>query len=423
MKSFLRKIRQKVKSVPRKIWFLPLILAVGFLSLGMIIIALRYSETIQAIDQKLSFLALSSVDTSRSIISTLTGGLISLVVFSFSMVMLVLNQASAQFSPRLLPGLISQRQHQFILGFYLGAIIYNLSVLARIGPSDLEHSVPMIAVLLAIIFGVAGLILFISFITTISNSVRIDTILNDLHNSTRKAILNEGNQQQLKAEELPQNHEKWESLTSETSGYLMQIELNDLIELCEEHELNIQVIPYQGMFILRNQEVLKVSKKVDKELATELMECFHIAVQEDLHSDSLHGLQQMVEIAVKAMSPGINDPATAINAIDFLTSLMDVYLNNRPDNCAVSDDGAALIWLTSRPLEEILFGIYGPLRTYCAADVVVTRKIIYSLRQLQSIASLSSEEQLLLRQEVQKLKEDALKRQINKNDLELIQTL
>ncbi len=92
MKSILRQLKQKIKAVPRKIWFLPLLLALCFLLLSLAIIALRYSELVQQIDEKLAFLALASVDTARSIISTLTGGLISLVVFSFSMVMVVLNQ-------------------------------------------------------------------------------------------------------------------------------------------------------------------------------------------------------------------------------------------------------------------------------------------------------------------------------------------
>ncbi|MGH1435537.1 MAG: DUF2254 domain-containing protein [Lewinella sp.] len=423
MKSILRQLRQQIKAVPRKIWFLPLLLALCFLLLSLAIIALRYSELVQQIDEKLAFLALASVDTARSIISTLTGGLISLVVFSFSMVMVVLNQASAQFSPRLLPGLISQRQHQFILGFYLGAIIYNLTVLARIGPSDLEQSVPIISVLLAIVFGIVGLILFISFITTISNSVRIDTILHDLHASTQQKLQEYANNDVLTNQALPDDLEDWTPLNSASSGYLLQIETMDLLALCEKHKLKVNVLPYAGMFVLRGQEVLRVSKSVEEDLADDLLSCLLVKVQEDLQSDRLHGLKQVVEIAVKAMSPGINDPATAISGIDFLTSLLDTFLCNRPRNCAVDGNGGALVWLTARPLEEILFSLFSPLRTYCAGDVVVTRKIIYSLRQLQAIKTLSSTERLLFRQEVQKIKKDFLERSFNEADQGLISRL
>lgn len=423
MKSILRQLKQRIKAVPHKIWFLPLLMALGFLLLSFAIIALRYSEFIQELDEKLAFLALASVDTARSIISTLTGGLISLVVFSFSMVMVVLNQASAQFSPRLLPGLISQREHQFILGFYLGAIIYNLTVLARIGSSNLEQSVPIISVLLAIVFGVVGLILFISFITTISNAVRIDTILHDLHVSTQKKLKKEEGDEVLKNEALPEDLQDWKPLKSSSSGYLLQIEMRDLIALCEEHELKINILPYAGMFVLRGQEVLLLSKEVNEDLAEELLSCLLIEVQEDLQSDRIHGLKQVVEIAVKAMSPGINDPATAISAIDFLTSLMDTFLHYRPQNCARDGNGEVLVWITARPLQEILFSLYSPLRTYCSGDVVVTRKIIYSLRQLQAIKKLSREERLLFRREVQKIKLDFLKKSLNEADQRLISLL
>ncbi len=423
MKSILRQLKQRIKAVPRKIWFLPLLMALGFLLLSFAIIALRYSAFIQELDEKLAFLALASVDTARSIISTLTGGLISLVVFSFSMVMVVLNQASAQFSPRLLPGLISQREHQFILGFYLGAIIYNLTVLARIGPSNLEQSVPIVSVLLAIVFGVVGLILFISFITTISNSVRIDTILNDLHVSTQKKLKGDGANEALTNQDPPEDFQDWRPLISKGSGYLLQIELMDLLALCEANELQVNILPYMGRFVIRGQEVLRVSKTVDEDLAEDLLSCLLIEVQEDLQSDRLYGLKQVVEIAVKAMSPGINDPATAISAIDFLTSLLDTFLHHRPKNCVVDGNGDALVWLTARPLGEVLFSLYSPLRTYCAGDVVVTRKIIYSLRQLQAIKVLSFSERLLFRQEVQKIKRDFLKRSLNETDQKLISLL
>lgn len=423
MKNILRQLKQRIKAVPRKIWFLPLLLALGFLLLSLGIIALRSSEFIQQLDEKLAFLALASVDTARSIISTLTGGLISLVVFSFSMVMVVLNQASAQFSPRLLPGLISQRQHQFILGFYLGAIIYNLTVLARIGPSDLEQSVPIISVLLAIVFGIVGLILFISFITTISNSVRIDTILNDLHKSTQKKLSEKSSYEFLRKEELPEGTQDWQPLNSDRSGYLLQIEMMDLLALCEAQELQVKILPYAGMFVIRGQEVIQLSKAVEEAVKEELLSCLLITEQEDLQSDRLHGMKQVVEIAVKAMSPGINDPATAISAIDFLTSLLDTFLQHRPNNCAVDGNGSALIWLTARPLEEILFSLFSPLRTYCTGDVLVTRKIIYSLRQIQASTRLSASERLLFRREVQKIKEDFLKRSLNVADQRLISLL
>ena len=180
----------------------------------------------------------------------------------------------------------------------------------------------------------------------------------------------------------PKDLQDWETLHSPSSGYLLYIEMKDLLSLCEGNELQVNILPYAGMFVIRGQEVMQLSKAVDEELAKELLSCLLITVQEDLQSDHLHGLQQVVEIAVKAMSPGINDPATAISAIDFLTSLLDTYLDHRPQNCAVDGNGGALVWLTARPLREILFSLYSPLRTYCAGDVVVTRKIIYSLRQL-----------------------------------------
>ena len=74
-------------------------------------------------------LVIDDTDTAKTILSTLIGGLISLTVFSFSMVMVLLNQASSNFSPRVLPGIVSDQKHQIVLGLYIGTILYNIFIL------------------------------------------------------------------------------------------------------------------------------------------------------------------------------------------------------------------------------------------------------------------------------------------------------
>ena len=427
MRALLSKIRRWLHELPQQIWFLPSAITMGFFVLIALIISLRYTSFIEAIEGQLSFLALSSADTARSILSTITGGLISLMVFSFSMVMVVLNQATSQFSPRLLPGLISNRQHQFILGFYLGAILYNLSVLARIAPSDSDRAVPMIAILLAILFGVAGLVLFIVFIHAISQSVRIDSILDNLHRNTlasmeqanQLAVLNSGDAS------LPEEQEDWQVIESRASGYLIGIDTIGLLEYCQEQDICLSVLAHQGAFILSEEALIKISatSEASDEDKDELLSFFRIAAGEDIQSDYMRGLHQLKEIAVKAMSPGINDPATALSAIDFLTSLLQSFLKQHLNYCLVGEDNAPRIWLKPVPFSELLFRLYAPLRTYCTGDVMVAQKLIHTLRQLQKIEGLPQSERDTLENEIEEVKKDAQQRMLNARDVERILSL
>jgi len=400
------------------------VIALGFLLLSIALIRLRYTDMLQELDKQLSFLALANQETARSIVTTLTGGLISLVVFSFSMVMVVLNQASSQFSPRLLPGLISKQEHQRILGFYLGAIIYNLMVLARIGPKD---QLPIISVVLAILFGLLGLGLFIYFIHSISNSVRIDAILHDLYQRTKNSLAD--TQKRLSKtrqtdKEPPQGIENWQGLASPRSGYFLGLEADTLLKITEQEHISVAVVPHQGAFILQGKEVLKVSQEVSDEVSEDLLAALRIDVNESIEEDYLHGMHQLVEIAVKAMSPGINDPATALNVLDFLTALFEQYLKLYEPLCLVGSDNAnAYVWLQPRPLDEVVFMLFAPLRAYVTQDVVVSRKLLRSLLHLSHLPELSDRDREVLEQELAKAKADALTRLSNEQDRLLIKKI
>src|SRR5690606_15243639 len=134
--------------------------------------------------EKLGLLIIDNADTARSLLSTLIGGVISLMVFSFSMVMILLNQASTNYSPRLLPGLISNKRHQFVLGFYIGTILFNILCLINVLPGDNPFQIPAFTILIAIMLGPVCLILFVFFIHSISEAIQINNILQRLYQVT-----------------------------------------------------------------------------------------------------------------------------------------------------------------------------------------------------------------------------------------------
>ena len=120
-----------------------------------------------------SFLLIKSWDVASSILTTMIGALISLMVFSFSMVMVLLNNAASNYSPRILPGLIADRFHQFVLGIYLGTIIYCIILVINMTPSRPDIPLPGFSVLFGIAMGISCLLLFVLFIHSISESVQV----------------------------------------------------------------------------------------------------------------------------------------------------------------------------------------------------------------------------------------------------------
>src|SRR5690606_23665036 len=151
--------------------------------------------------------------------SAIITGLISMMVFSFSMVMLLLSQASSNYSPRLLPGLISDKSHQIILGIYLGTILYCIFILFSIQPTGDKYQIPGFSVLLGIVFTVACIYAFIYFIHNISENIQISKILDRIFLTAQTnltALIEEENEGKVP---FPETKE-WKKYYTEECGYL-----------------------------------------------------------------------------------------------------------------------------------------------------------------------------------------------------------
>ncbi|HET8753970.1 MAG TPA: DUF2254 family protein, partial [Salinimicrobium sp.] len=155
--------------IESKMAFYPTVMAVSGFALALFMIQFGNSLFSKPIIENFPPLAMDSKEAIIPILTVLISGLISIMVFSFSMVMILLNQAASNYSPRLLPGLISDRKHQIILGIYLFTILFSIFILLAFEPANSEELVA--GFLLCIIFSIAGLCAFIYFIHNISQSI------------------------------------------------------------------------------------------------------------------------------------------------------------------------------------------------------------------------------------------------------------
>ena len=218
MKKLFIRIFDFFNTIESKIAFYPTLLAISGFCVAVLMIFLEKHGISREIMNVLPLLMVDNGDTALTVLSACLGVLISLMVFSFSMVMLLLSQASNNYSPRLLPGLISDKRHQLILGVYLATILYNIFTLFSIEPSEKKYTLPGFSVLLGIVFTIFCLIAFIYFIHNISQSIQINNILDNIFNDAQKRL-----QKLIKSEEgsnlnFP-NTENWHEYKAGRSGY------------------------------------------------------------------------------------------------------------------------------------------------------------------------------------------------------------
>ena len=156
-----------------------------------------FSDYGKEIKNGLPWLSLKDASTARTIISTVAGAIISLTVFSFSMVMIVLNQAASQMSNRVLNSMIENRFQQVILGIYIGTIVYALFLLSTIRNITSGIYVPAFSIYLLILLTVIDIFLFIYFLDYVTQTVKYETVIDRVRTQTLKTIERDFKEAQL----------------------------------------------------------------------------------------------------------------------------------------------------------------------------------------------------------------------------------
>ena len=360
----------------------PTLIALGFFGLCLVSMSLEYQPWMMALKDKVDVGLVRNADNARLILGTLVGGILSLMVFSFSMVMVVLNNAAAALSPRVVPGLISDKSHQKTLGFYLGTILFALLLITTI-EQDNSSQVPSLGVLLALAMGIACLGLFVHFIHSISRSIQVEYILNNLYHTTL-AKLAAREAKLATIDDLPSwpDDQQWHEVCAQRSGYFKELNISTINTLLCEHDLRMTVMIHRGFFVMTGRPLLKLDGQVDPAICEALLDCFDFFIEEYAHAHYLFGCTQMSEIAVKALSPGINDPGTAITAIDLLSVLLSKRLTLPDLDASPLDEGPPRLLHYEFSLDELLLRVFGPIRHYGCADANVLISLLQAFKNL-----------------------------------------
>lgn len=180
--AFFRIIRRVRDSIA----FYPVAIAGLFALVAIAVLAIETHPAAKSLRDALPA-GLSDPDNARELLGTLITSIISLTVFSFSMVMVVLNGAASRLTPRVLPGLISDSRNRVILGIYLGSILYYLMMIAVVNKNEPDN-LPTIGLLLGLLFGLLCLAMFVVFIRSVSQSIQVDWVLSQLYNGALKNL-------------------------------------------------------------------------------------------------------------------------------------------------------------------------------------------------------------------------------------------
>ena len=376
-------IKNYYQKIINSIAFYPAFIGLLFLILSFLVIQFDYSDAGKDIKSKFDYLTLKDASTARVIISSIAAGILSLTVFSFSMVMIVLNQAASQMSNRVLDKLIGNRFQQIVLGIYIGTIVYALFLLSTIRDIDSGIYIPAISTYLLILITIFDIFLFIYFLHYITQSVKYKVIIERIYNDTMESL-----EDSCKLKKEPAKATFSESdqvVKSNSPGIYTGFDKNSLLKSCREYDCSVLMMHTPGTFILEGIPVLKVNKQISDDAKQDILKSVYIDNEETIEQNFFFGFRQLSEVAVKALSPGINDPGTAIESLRALFRLYAYRALFFPVNTIEHKDSKPRIFLQELTFQKIFTDTLLPIWDYGKNDRMIQNELFHLLTQIHSI--------------------------------------
>lgn len=372
-------------------WVLPGILAVGAVIIAAA--ALKLDAWASAHLPELPWFVFSgSSDDARQLLATLAGSMVSLTTITFSVTMIVLTLASNQFGPRVLRNFLRDHFNQTILGTFVASLLFCLLLLGQL-PASGDSSPPRIAISLAILFTVICLFALLGFVHHTAKSIQTSHVVqraaDQLDDCVQKlfphAVSDHRSPQDDGAE--PDFEETLDSGKANASGYLQAIDLDSMLAWAHRHKTVLKIGPQPGDFITSGDQLVHVSPAHEDqdEFELQVQKWFLLGSERTGEQDARYGFRQLVEIAVRALSPGINDPFTALNAIDQIGCALATVAQREPAPHHLWDDqGDLRIIAPAESFIAIARDAFSPLRFYGREHPLVLAHLIKLLETLST---------------------------------------
>jgi uncharacterized membrane protein len=367
---------------------LPVLITVALSILAMILPRLEIDNaSLVSLAQHLIWLVPSDPGMAQLVLGAVAGSCITIVSVVYSILLIALTFASIQFSPRILASFIKDRISQMTLGIFIGTFAYSILLLPHIQNAR-TPTVPTLSMTLALLLATICLFILIYFIHHIAISIQANHIVDRIAKET-EAILRRRFGAPLKgfprAEEPPKEPASGGNLPASKTGYIQFIDEEALFKMAIKSDCVIYFHRGVGQFIAAGVTCVTVSpfSVADQEFQKECMACFHIGPLRTMEDDVEFGILQIVDIALKAISPAVNDPSTAICCIDHLSSILILAAGLEPPTVRIFDENGVVRLLRRQPsfarLLEVAYNQIGP---YGKGDMAVTLRLMRALHDI-----------------------------------------
>lgn len=374
------------EAIASRLWPIPLAATVVAVILGVVL-----PQVDRAIDQDLpaTFAALlfgGGVEAARAVLSAIAGSVITVTSLTFSLTVVALQLASSQGSPRLLRMFAADRMVHATLAIFIGTFAYALTVLRTVedATEDAGAFVPRIAVTVASVLTLTSVVMLTFFLGHLARQLRLETMMRDAHREASRTIAMVWDAAPGRPTPVaPRAPQKAREVRAEASGFLTEVNRSRLLDIAREHDVVVEEISPTGTSVVTGAPLLRwwsrsgAPSRADAGLDSALRAQFSLAYEPTPAQDVSFGIRQITDIAMKALSPGVNDPTTAEYAVGHLADLLADIAARGPLPASFTDDEGTARLVPAQPSFESLVALsLGRVRHYGAGDPLVSGRLL-----------------------------------------------
>lgn len=364
------------------LWLLPSTVVVSCVLLAFAMVWLDHSVHEFVVSLPLLFQA--GPDAARDTLSTISTSMLTVASVAFSFTIVVFSFASSQYGSRTLHNFMDDNVNQVVLGTLLGTFVYCQLVLRTIRLEQ-DSFVPSMSVNFALLLATIDLGLFIFYIHHIAETIQAYHIVQRIGFGTRKSIENifraraSSPTHPIEDEDLYQLIGPQVDVTCSNDGYIQAIDTDSILHLMQRQDLVIEYSKAVGMYVVRGERLARVgpASRVTDAVIAQVHDSFLLGAHRTLFQDPQYGVLMLTDIAIKALSPAINDPNTAVMSLNQISSVLRlVAARELPEQVRYGVDGKVRAILKEPTFDKLVAQAFDQIRRFGMSDATIPIKLL-----------------------------------------------
>ena len=405
----MNKLKQIWSNLRSSFWFVPSLIVAVSIALAVALAEAGSTGSDRWLD-RWPLLFGASAEGARGMLSTIAASMITVAGVTFSMTLVTLTLASSQYTSRILRNFMRDRVTQVVLGIFTGIFIYCLVVLRTISGGEESVFIPNLAVFFSVVLAMGGIGVFIFFIHHIASSIQASNIIASVAAETMVAVDRyfpeklgngpvDGDEDQS---QLPLPEWRWQAVAARGNGYIQNVDIAALLCLAREHQTIVRMEQSIGAFVVQDTTLasLALEDPPKKEIIADLQAAYIISCDRSVEQDAAFGIRQIVDMALKALSPGINDTTTAVMCVDYLSAILARLAPRQIPSSRRYEEGELRVLTIGPTFEDLLAESFDQIRSSADGNVAVMLRMLGAVQTIAGLTA-SPSRRRALREQVQ----------------------